>query len=133
MKLKVTLLMLLSLGAIGVVSMAQIGVGAKFAVYPFVFEVGEAFVSVRTDFLVVEGGMRFDLNTLILNAKLFLADLPFRPFTGGGLALTLSPLSIGFQGLGGIEYPLPPLILLGELQARSPGGFFILLGIKVEF
>lgn len=130
-----------------------LGVGVKAALYPLErFGLEEAFVFLQMgDFLgvegltaILEGGLGFDLRSLSLDTKLLLTRFALDgatliPFTGGGLTLELEPiqgairLTLIPEGLAGIEYSLPPLLLLAELQVQSLRGMTILLGVALEF
>jgi len=129
-----------------------LGMGVKAALYPlerFGFE--EAFVYLRmSDFLgvegleaILEGGLGFNLRTISLDTKLLLTRFvldgaALTPFTGGGLTLELelaqgaTRLDLIPEGLAGVEYSLPPLLLLGELRVQSERGMTILLGLAFE-
>ncbi len=131
-----------------------LGLGVKLALYPLVeFGFDQAFGFLRvSDFLgvegltaILEGGLGLDLRSISLDAKLLLTRFPLDgsaliPFTGGGIALELGPLHEGGggltlipEGLAGVEFSLPPLLLLGELRVRSLRGMAILLGLALEF
>ncbi|MCR4405078.1 MAG: hypothetical protein NUW06_07400 [Candidatus Acetothermia bacterium] len=136
---------------------AGLGVGMKATLFPWrEFGLESAFVHLRmSDFLgvegltaILEGGLGLDLRTVSLDTKLLLTRFALdsgaiTPFTGGGLslglelaegALRLIPIP---EGLAGVEYSLPPLLLLGEIRVQSQvegrGGMVILLGVAVEF
>lgn len=131
-----------------------LGVGLKTALYlypPMHFGLDEAFVYLRmSDFLgvegltaVLEGGLGFSLKTISLDTKLLLTSFALDhaaivPFTGGGLTLALEAdqgemrLKLIPEGLAGLEYSLPPLLLLGEMRVQSERGMTILLGLAIE-
>jgi len=129
-----------------------LGVGLKVAFYPLEhFGLDEAFVHLRmSDFLgvegltaILEGGLGFNLRTISLDTKLLLTEFAIDhaaliPFTGGGLTLELESvqgemhLSLIPEGLAGLEYSLPPLLLLGEMRVQSLRGMTILLGLALE-
>jgi hypothetical protein len=123
-----------------------IGVGVKMAVYPLShFGLEKAFIYLRmSDFLgvegltaILEGGLGFNLKTISLDTKLLLARFALDgatliPFTGGGLTLELAPLELIPEGLAGMEYSLPPFLLLGEMRVQSLRGMTILLGLALE-
>ena len=129
-----------------------LGVGVKAALYPLErFGLEEAFVYLRmSDFLgvegltaILEGGLGFNLRTISLDMKLLLTrfaldSAALTPFTGGGLTLELElaqgamRLNLIPEGLAGIEYSLPPLLLLGELRVQSERGMTILFGLGLE-
>ncbi len=126
---------------------ARLGAGVKAIAYPRL-GLDEAFVHLRmSEFLgvegltaILEGGLGFDLKTVSLDMKLLLTKFDLdgaavTPFTGGGLTLELSQGAVQVipEGLAGIEYSLPPLLLLGELRVRSLRGMAGLLGIGLEF
>ncbi|MGQ9477567.1 MAG: hypothetical protein ACUVRH_03640 [Candidatus Bipolaricaulia bacterium] len=129
-----------------------LGLGVKLALYPFGFDQAFGFLRV-SDFLgvegltaILEGGLGLDLRSISLDAKLLLTRFPLDgsaliPFTGGGIALELGPrplhegggLTLIPEGLAGVEFSLPPLLLLGELRVRSLRGMAILLSLALEF
>jgi hypothetical protein len=136
---------------------AGLGVGLKAALYPWEqFGLESAFIHLRvSDFLqvegltaILEGGLGLDLRTISLDAKLLLTRFPLdgatlTPFTGGGLSLEFElvpgALHLIFipEGLAGVEYSLPPLLLFGEIRVQSRvqsrGGMTLLFGVGLEF
>jgi hypothetical protein len=130
-----------------------LGLGVKLALYPleeFGFDQAFGFLRV-SDFLgvegltaILEGGLGLDLRSISLDAKLLLTRFVLDgsaliPFTGGGFALERGPdpllggLTLIPEGLAGVEFSLPPLLLLGEMRVRSLRGLAILLGVAIEF
>lgn len=127
-------------------SAQSIGVGTKAVVYPFDrLGLEEVFSSLKfTNFLDIEGlttaidlGLGFDLNTVIMNVRLFLTRFSLdgvllMPFTGGGVILKASPIKLVPQGLAGVEFAIPPLFFLGEVQVQTLEGIVILFGVALE-
>mgnify|MGYP005846231493 CR=1 FL=1 len=136
---------------------AGLGVGMKAALFPWSeFGLESAFVQLRmSDVLgvegltaILEGGLGLDLRTISLDTKLLLTRFPLdsgtlTPFTGGGLSLEFELVQGALQlipipeGLAGVGYSLPPLLLLVELRVQSQvqgrGGMTILFGVVFEF
>ncbi|MFQ6117727.1 MAG: hypothetical protein ACE5LQ_05605 [Candidatus Bipolaricaulia bacterium] len=153
MRWSIALALFIALPLIALPARAEgLGVGLKAALYPLErFGLDEAFVYLRmSDFLgvegltaILEGGLGFSLKTISLDTKLLLTRFALDhaaliPFTGGGLTLALEAdqgemrLELIPEGLAGLEYSLPPLLLLGEMRVQSERGMTILLGLAIE-
>lgn len=153
MRWSIALALFIALPLIALPARAEgVGVGLKAALYPLErFGLDEAFVYLRmSDFLgvegltaILEGGLGFSLKTISLDTKLLLTRFALDhaaliPFTGGGLTLALEAdqgemrLELIPEGLAGLEYSLPPLLLLGEMRVQSERGMTILLGLAIE-